>query len=76
MWGENVTIQQKIEMAMKYADVTQKEIAKALGVTQGAFSQRLKTGKFSDKDFEIIANTIGAKYHSGFTFPDGYEIKD
>lgn len=61
---------------MKYAKVTQADIANAFGVTPGAFWQRLRTGKFSDSDFEIIAKVLGAEYHSGFTFSDGYEIKD
>lgn len=69
-----MTIQQKIQMAMTYAKVTQEDMAKALGVTQGTFSQRLKTGKFSDSDFEIIANTLKAKYISGFEFEDGTKI--
>lgn len=72
---KRLTIQQKIETAMKYANVTQADMAKAFGVTPGAFSQRLKTGKFSDNDFKIIANVLGAEYHSGFTFPDNFEIK-
>lgn len=71
-----LTIQQKIELAMKYAKVTQADMAKAFGVTPGAFWQRLKTGKFSDSDFETIAKVLDAEYHSGFSFPDGYEIKD
>lgn len=71
-----MTIQQKIEMAMKYAKVTQADMAKEFGVTPGAFWQRLRTGKFSDSDFEKMAKVLGAQYHSGFSFPDGFEIKD
>jgi len=71
-----LTIQQKIDIACKYAGISQTELAKRLGTTQGAFWQRLKTGKFSDSDFENIAKALGAEYHSGFRFPNGYDIED
>ena len=68
------TIQQKIEAACAYAGVTKKDIADRMGVTPSAFNQRLKTGKFSDADFKLISNVIGAEYVSFFRFPDGREI--
>lgn len=70
-----LTIQQKIEMACTVSGITKTELAKRLGMTQPAFSQRFKTGKFSDEDFEKIANAIGASYFSGFIFPDGTKIE-
>lgn len=70
-----LTIQQKIEMACTVSGITKTELAKRLGMTQPAFSQRFKTGKFSDEDFKNIANAIGASYFSGFIFPDGTKIE-
>ena len=70
-----LTIQQKIEMACTVSGITKTELAKRLGMTQPAFSQRFKTGKFSDKDFKNIASAIGASYFSGFIFPDGTKIE-
>ena len=55
-----LTIQQKIEMACTVSGITKTELAKRLGMTQPAFSQRFKTGKFSDEDFKNIASAIGA----------------
>ena len=68
------TIQQKIEAACAYAGITKKDIAKKMGVTPSAFNQRLKTGKFSDDDFKLMSDVMGAEYISFFKFPDGKEI--
>lgn len=62
-------------MACTAAGITKTELGKRIGLSQSAFSQRLKTGKFSDEDFEKIAQALGAKYFSGFIFPDGTEIR-
>lgn len=73
---ENIlTIQQKIEMACTVSGKDQKQLAKSFGISQSAWSQRMKTGKFSDKDFDKIAEVLGAEYFSGFKFPDGTTIK-
>lgn len=71
----HITIQQKIDMACTAAGITKTELGKRIGLSQSAFSQRLKTGKFSDQDFEAMGKALGAKYFSGFIFPDGTEIK-
>lgn len=73
--GIILTIQQKIDMACTVAGISKTELAKRIGMTQPAFSQRLKTGKFSDEDFSNIAKALGAKYYSGFDFPDGTRIE-
>jgi len=70
-----LTIQQKIEAACIVSGITKTELGRRLGLSQSAFSQRLKTGKFSDEDFQKIAAALGADYFSGFVFPDGTEIK-
>lgn len=62
-------------MACTVSGITKTELAKRLGMTQPAFSQRFKTGKFSDEDFKNIAKAIGASYFSGFIFPDGTKIE-
>lgn len=70
-----ITIQQKIDMACTAAGITKTELGRRIGLSQSAFSQRLKTGKFSDVDFEKMAQALGAQYFSGFIFPDGTEIR-
>lgn len=70
-----LTIQQKVNMACSAAEISKTELGKRIGLSQSAFSQRLKTGKFSDEDFQNMAKAIGAKYYSGFEFPDGTKIE-
>lgn len=70
-----LTIQQKIEMACTVTGISKTELGRRIGLSQSAFSQRLKTGKFSDEDFENMAKALGAKYFSGFVFPDGTRIE-
>ena len=65
------SIQQKIEIACSIAGITKTDLGKRMGISQSAFSQRLKTGKFSDDDFVKMAEILGAEYFSGFKFPDG-----
>lgn len=67
-------IKVKIETACKIAGLTITELAEKLGTSQSAFSQRLKRGKFTDKDFLLIAQALGCDYKSGFYFPDGQKI--
>lgn len=66
-----ITIQQKISGAMGASGKTQQEIASAFGISQQAFSQRLKTGKFTQQELEKMAAIMGCKYISCFQFPDG-----
>lgn len=70
-----LTIQQKIDMACTAVGISKTELGRRIGLSQSAFSQRLKTGKFSDEDFQNMAKAIGAKYYSGFEFPDGTRIE-
>ncbi len=53
---------------------TQQEIASSFGISQQAFSQRLKTGKFTQEELEKIASVLDAEYVSYFKFKDGKEI--
>lgn len=69
-----LSIKTKIEIACQIAGINQTELAAKMGITQGALSQRLKTGKFSDSDFELISKILGCEYKSGFYFPDGQKI--
>jgi len=69
-----LTIQQKIELACTYAGISKAELARRLGSNINAFSQRLKTGKFSDDDFKKMSEALGCNYISFFQFPDGKQF--
>lgn len=70
-----LSIQKKIEMACTVAGISKTELGRRIGLSQSAFLQRLKTGKFSDEDFEKMANALGAEYFSGFKFKNGVKIE-
>lgn len=69
-----MTVPQKIKMALAYKNMSEAELARALGTSPQAFNQRMKTGRFSSEDMEKIATAIGAEYFFGFEFEDGYKI--
>ena len=71
----DITIQQKIIVAMDIAGITQAELASRMGTSAPAWNKRLKTGKFSDEDFKNIAKALGCEYKSGFYFPDGNMVE-
>ena len=50
------------------------ELAEKLGMSQQNLSKRLKVGKFTQEELEDIAKALGAKYISGFEFPNGSRI--
>ena len=66
-----MTNTQKIKLALAYKSMSESELARQLGTSPQAFSQRMKTDKFSSDELSKIADIIGAKYISGFEFADG-----
>lgn len=66
-----MTTAQKIKMALAYKGITQSDLARRLGSSPQAFSQRMKTDKFSVSDLEQIAAILGANYSFSFEFEDG-----
>ncbi len=42
-----------------------------MGMSQQLISKRLKTGKFTQAEYEKMAAILGAEYHAVFVFPDG-----
>lgn len=60
---------------MDIAGITQAELAKRMGTSPAALNKRIKTGKFSDDDFNNIAQALGCEYKSGFYFSDGNKVE-
>lgn len=67
-------IPQKIKAAEKIAGIKESQLADTLGTSRSAFSQRMKTGKFSTAELEAIAEALGAKFEYKFIFDNGIEI--
>ena len=70
----NMTIPQKIKIAVAYKEISESELARRINTTPQAFNQRMKTGKLTSEDLEKIADALGAKFFFGFEFEDGTKI--
>lgn len=69
-----MNIVKTIKRATAYAGLNDSNIADKLGVSRQAYSQRMKTGKFTDRELERIASAIGASASFILTMPDGTRI--
>ena len=69
-----MTTAQKIRMALAFRNMSEAELARALGTSPSAFNQRMKTDKFTLQELERIAKAFGAIYTAAFEFPDGTKI--
>lgn len=73
--SDGITIQQQIDMALVYSNMTKTELATKLGYASiQAFNQRFRTGKFTKEELEQIGYILGAEYKAYFKYPDGKEI--
>ncbi len=57
------------------AGMTVTELGAKMGMSQSSISKRLKTGKFTQEEFEEMGKLLGAKWKSGFYFPDGNKVE-
>lgn len=69
-----MSLARKVNTAAAYKGISQAQIARIIGLSPANFNKRLSTGKFTIEELELIANAIGAKYHSSFEFPDGFKV--
>ncbi len=70
-----ITIKQKIETACSIAGISVTELGRRVGMSQANISKRLKVGKFTQDELEAMGKALGAKYISGFYFPDGNKVE-
>lgn len=70
----DLTIEQKVKMALAYKGMSQAELARRFGSSPQVFNGRLKKGRFTAEELETIAQAMGARYTFGFVFEDGTEI--
>ena len=67
---KEITLQQKIKVACDEAGISLTELGAKMGMSQASISKRVKTGKFTQEELEIM----GCKYTSAFVFPNGNRI--
>lgn len=72
--GERMGYAKMIRMALGYKNMSESELARQIGTTPQAFSQRMKTDKFKYEELEKIGNAIGCKFVARFEFPDKTRI--
>lgn len=69
-----MNISKKIKMALAYLGISEAELARRVGKSPQSFSQRMKTGKWSDDDLKDISAALGCEIVVEFRFPDGTTI--
>ena len=69
-----IDTKQKIETACKIAGITVTELGARMGMSQASISKRLTTGKFTQAEYEKMAQIMGCEYNSIFIFPDGNKV--
>lgn len=70
-----MTVDQKIRSVCLLQNITITELARKLGVSQPTLTNRLKTGKFSQDEYEQIAKALNVEFHMCFRLPDGKIIE-
>lgn len=66
-----MNIEQKIKMALGYANISQSELARRLGYTPQNFNQKIKRNTLTFEDMAKIADVLGAEWVAEFHFEDG-----
>ena len=56
--GDTITTKQKIEAACKIAGISVTELGLKMGMSQQSISKRLKTGKFTQEEYEEMADIM------------------
>lgn len=57
----------KIKMLLVKKEMTQKELADKIGVTQGNLSRKFSNNNLTEKDIETIAAALGCEFKGTFT---------
>ena len=69
-----MTIEQKINMALSYAGISQSELARRIGTTPQNLNQKLKRNTLTKEELEKIAAALGCEWRAEFVFSDGTVI--
>lgn len=69
-----MNIEQKLKMALGFADMSMSELARRIGTTPQNFHFKVKRNTLTLEDLTKIAEVLGAEWIAKFRFPDGTEI--
>ena len=71
---KRMNIEQKIKMALGYANISQAELARRLGTTPQNLHYKIKRNTLTFEDMAKIADVLGAEWVAEFRFEDGTRI--
>lgn len=69
-----MTIEQKLKMALAYANISQSELARQISTTPQNLSQKIKRNTLTKEELEQIAEVLGCVWKAEFVFADGTVI--
>ena len=69
-----MTTEQKINMALAHAGISQAELARRLGTSPQNLHQRIKRGALRMENMEKIAEACGGEWVAEIRFSDGTAI--
>ena len=72
----NTSVQQQIFLAVAYRATNLSAIAKALGIPRQNLHRKINHNNLTKEELCKIAEALGGKYVSYFSFPDGVIIGD
>ena len=72
--SNNVSVEQKLKMALAYAGVSQAELARRIGTTPSNLNQKVKRNTLTNEEMEQIATALGGNWRAEFVFGDGTVI--
>lgn len=73
----NVNTKKLIKAAITYSGLSNyAAVASGMNLTSRAFGYRIKTGKFSMREWASIGKQVGADVRIGFRYPNGTEIQE
>ena len=66
-----MTIEQKINMALGYAGISQAELARRIGTTPSNLNQKVKRNTLTYEELQQIAAAIGGEWRAEFVLDNG-----
>lgn len=69
-----MTIEQKLSMALSYKGMSQAELARRIGTTPSNLNQKVKRNTLTKEELEQIAEALGGTWRAEFVFDDGTVI--
>ena len=69
-----ITIEQKIKMALSFTGISQAELARRLNTTPSNLNQKIRRNTLTKEEMEQIAQALGGTWRAEFVFDDGTVI--